>query len=1116
MCSMTGARRFGLPLAVAATTLTACDALAPFDLTTSRSEGTVPGNAADPSLACAPALDVPLLAGRTLEVGTVSVANGSTTLYVTFTAQGGWTLASTALYAAAGESDVPVTPAGTPRIGQFPYKASHAEGVTTFTYAVPIPAGGGEVTMAAFAEVHRGDREEGAWADGDRISAIGPWSTYFRYAPDRCSGETIGAGGGSIVFQNLELVIPPGALPGDVLITVRRVDPPAGPLPGDVFLLDGSAFDLGPDGLEFLIPFEIGIGYDPATLPAGVAESDLQIFQLNAGVTALPSTVDAPNDLVTASGSHFSTFGVGAGPGSEDPWIPVACPDLSLTSTSGIPLDRIALGRFPAEWTEPFAARVTDADDRSGVAFVERIEDGTAHLVVPVHPSGSPDAGDVELRFNDGTFACPAVAFSIEALPPAPGEFTALVDVMQEVLDQQAAALGTTAEALRSSDIVDLPITAWPLAIAQSVLDHPDNPNSLRALAQGSAPWAAGSDLAMADRLYARTGIRAALAGSLSGPAPSAGAPASPLAAVSSALECVTGSVTDAPALDFCMRQASSAAFRIDGASGEVLGKLGFAAGAAGLVPLPPVKLASAGAGLAIWTLQSYREGVANLLPSDFVELRFTAAPLEFLEDEAGPGEWFDAEVVATSRGWKMDRLILDAVFQAVGARGAYDAWLERFMDPNLVADLVGLLQTQAVQQAIDSTEGSDFAEWPPELFGPVDVGDPNWATAFVNGAAIELTSETTYEPVAVGVATLDVRIRNEGGQFGGKSIASNDPAEIRVLQLDLDISPVEVTVEPGDPVEFIVTVTNSAHPEMVEVQANHGEAIIVHLGEDRHQIAYAAPSASNLFPDLVIARHTATTGARGAPDAHDRTAIATVRVGRIIISPRDECVEVGAPIAFTAEVEGLSDPAVVWSASLGEIDENTGAYIATTNGTAIVTATSVSNPEIFDRVAIKVGGCTCSWTGLVDGVPFEGMDGDFGELLLTAGGTAIESLIVGRDDASGSIVAVFTTLGGPPLPIGTTGSFPITVTGEGDLAAGTLLGFTSLVPEGTGVQVLITENDGDVLAGSMNGNVFFFEPFPEGRMASFTMSFRITRDPLDSTDLVSHCTIGSDGASGP
>ena len=1106
--------RVGVILALATLPILAdCDGRSPTDSAWSTSRGhDVAGSGADPSRACTDAHVVALIAGRSVEVGAVSIANDETTLFVTFRTEGEWTLAATALFIGGSVSELPTTPSGNPIPGRFPHRTDHAEGTSEYTYALPLPGGAGSVVVAAFAEVEVAGAEEGAWAQGEPIGPGGSWASHITYAPLPCSGTTIGPAGGVLEVPGLTLLVPPGALSEDVLITARPIAPPDPSETGAFFVLDGTSFDLDPDGLAFALPFEIAIAYDPANLPGGVAASDLQVLHLNAAVTPLPSTVDEA--AVRAFGDSFSGFAIGgAAPGDpEDPFIPVPCPDLSLASASAMPLDAVQIGRLPDDWGEVLSARVTEPGGGAGVAFVQRLDDGSAEMIAPLHPAGLPDGGAVELRFNDDTFACGPVAFAIDALPPAPGEFAGLVDVLQQILDAQASALGSGRDELVGTSVVELPLAVWPLAIAQSVLDHPENANSLRALAEGTAPFAAGADVTLADRLLARTGLRAGLAGQLSAGSVAlrTAAAGRDIAAAASALECGAGAIGPGSAalLDECMRLAASAQFRMDGASGEVLSDLGLAAGLAGLVPHPAVKLGAAGAGLAIWGLQSYREGAANLLPSDFVGLQFEASPTLFLEDEPATGSWSDARVIATSKGWALDKLVLDAAFQAVGARGAYDAWLGRFIDPSLADDLVGLVETMVVQEAINSTAGSDLIELPAELFGPVDVSDPSYAEAFIEGQAIELISDTDYAPHTAGEATLNVRVVSDGGQFGGKNVEGGAPVAVEVRELRLRIAPEEVSVAPGDVVEFEVTVEDSFSPELVAVDATHGSAEIFHLGGNVHRVVYAAPGGGEGFPDLVTARHTATTGARGTDGAPERTAFATVRLGRIVISPREGCLEPGETLQFAAETEGLTDPAVEWTASLGAIDGATGLYTADETGTAVVRATSVASPGIFDEVAIQVGGCTCSWSGTTGTGSFEGVEGDHAQFALTPGGAAIENLTFAREDASASLVGSFVTLGGPALPIGATGAFPIVVQGELG-AEGTALGYTSLVEAGTSVDALITQNDGEVLAGSLTGTVFLFEPLPDGETVPFSASFRITRDPLDSDATFSRCTIG-------
>ena len=100
-------------------------------------------------------------AGQNYDAGTVSVYNDATTLYVTFTTTGGWTMGLTHLY-------VGLVPPASYSPGSFPYQTAHDPAVTSFTYEIDLEslgAGPGDtVYVAAHAEVSNGEQSETAWA----------------------------------------------------------------------------------------------------------------------------------------------------------------------------------------------------------------------------------------------------------------------------------------------------------------------------------------------------------------------------------------------------------------------------------------------------------------------------------------------------------------------------------------------------------------------------------------------------------------------------------------------------------------------------------------------------------------------------------------------------------------------------------------------------------------------------------------------------------------------------------------------------------------------------------------------------------------------------------------
>src|SRR5262249_36789887 len=123
---------------------------------------------------------------------------------------------------------------------------------------------------------------------------------------------TVGATGGSVTNSDGDGVsIPPGALPGDTMISVSSTpDAPAPPTAMPV----GTPITFGPEGQQFLVPVTVTIAFDPAKVPAGKTASSLSIFTAPAGPTAYTQLVTTVVDAthLSAQVSHFSTFVAGS------------------------------------------------------------------------------------------------------------------------------------------------------------------------------------------------------------------------------------------------------------------------------------------------------------------------------------------------------------------------------------------------------------------------------------------------------------------------------------------------------------------------------------------------------------------------------------------------------------------------------------------------------------------------------------------------------------------------------------------------------------------------------------------------------------------------------------
>lgn len=844
-------------------------------------------------------------------------------------------------------------------------------------------------------------------------------------------------------------------------------------------------------------------------------EPGTHTVQLTGVAARCAVTGESSLDVVAPAGAVADvTFEVECGR-----FVQVPCPALELESTTGLPLDEVSLGTLPASFDLPVAASVSvDGTTPAGLAFVRSGEpDGGAgpHLVVPLHPVTPLEGGVVHLTVSDGTSACAPVDFTIQPLPAADGELEAVVDLLQAILTEQADHLGTTPEALVASPLDEIPPELWPLALAQTVLDDPSNPQSLRAAAEGTL----GEEVTdWLDRLVARTGVRSSLE-MLPPPAPERRPRAfADVSDLQCSREFVNGS--DASVLEGCMAAAAEARRAASGISKKVSEDIGTALSAVGdfadFYGVPLVDVVDAMFSAFFWLIYNEREKTAAVYPSRFTSMTLEVDRTRFAEDEDAEGRVTRAEVTATNEGYDLQKVIFEALeegFSLAQATGKFD-----FSTWEPIDKAFGKLQP-LIKRRLAELEIEDL-QIPVESFGPVDLADPEWIQARVAaGEAIEIVDEIGYRPRLWGPATLSVRTFD--GKFGGQQIAGQ--VEITVPAIQMIITPKDTVVAPSEPgrpnpVTLEVTVLESASPDSVELdQSEHprqGEAhLTVNQGSNVHQVTYIPPVDPDFdAPDLVVVRHTARAGARknGPP----RTATATLRFGDLTISPRSACLDPGdPPLKFEAEVEGVTDAEVRWEASVGDIDDD-GSYSAPptppAGGEATITAFLADRPELRDSVTIHIGGCSCAVSVTVDGVA------DQGEGLpgfdLAEGGTVVKgmfSFLEAVGDVGGNVSWGFAETPSDPTyrPVGTTGG-PFSVVVDGT-QPGVGPYHSYFTPEGeeTGlrVQATLTENDGNVLAGRLDGSVWLWY---EDRAGTFSMEFRIVADPAVSDALERRCIL--------
>ncbi len=146
-------------------------------------------------------VETPLIAGRTMDAGTVEVINTDAEIALRITTSGDWQILSANVYAGLGP--VPATPGGIPTPALFPYQQDFAGApvdVTAFVIGLADVGAtcGAPLTLAVHAEVLRvvdGVVVDGqvAWAFGEPFD--GPrWGWTIAYEPCCASGCTLTQG----------------------------------------------------------------------------------------------------------------------------------------------------------------------------------------------------------------------------------------------------------------------------------------------------------------------------------------------------------------------------------------------------------------------------------------------------------------------------------------------------------------------------------------------------------------------------------------------------------------------------------------------------------------------------------------------------------------------------------------------------------------------------------------------------------------------------------------------------------------------------------------------------------------------------------------------------------
>lgn len=691
---------------------------------------------------------------------------------------------------------------------------------------------------------------------------------------------------------------------------------------------------------------------------------------------------------------------------------------ISLAASSGTSGDVIKISGIPADAegvyaeVKPTAAAASapasapgetpaqGTADAIGRAYILRPPGGDDEIVVPLFPGDPMGGGNVQLRVTNGSsITSNTVTLAIDPPPPAPGAFKDLVDSVQLLLDKWLEQLGTTREELRSTPVDQLPLLNTTLLFVHNVVDNPDNPNSLRALADGDIPLfvEAPIDRDLLDALTAMSGLQGWVddkiesvdqltAPVIPGPTPTI---AQSRIIVGGQVDCIDpptfniGSDNCGLLSEIMQYQTQLEITRASEASRFLKDLRNAILAGASLTPAAEIAAGLASTG---WAIDSVDDGQRGMYPSQFINdlTDYKVSVEEFPEDFVEPGKWSEFRVSAVSDGWRFDDKIIEAFQQMAGVNDGLDIKKldEVVTVESKMKEFIKNGANETLKNAIVKNSPVKLEYCPQTWVGINCTGLP-YSVGSSNSLKYD-SDQLTYEPVEVGSANLLV----ETMPVFGTNKSTGETKVIKTNLLEVFIDPYQATRNVNEDQAFTARVAN-AHDETV-AWSSPGDLLANGNSASLH-----TPSAPWDPPVPVTAKSVSNTGLReGKVDTDPRTKTVYVTYGgsvTLTIDPPYKCIHPGETLQFTPKVEGVDNPVIDWSVveGYGTIDQN-GLYHSMSIGTssAKISATIEGVPDVIAYANVDVKACECSFVINIAGAAYyyrEGADvayqySDFGD----------------------------------------------------------------------------------------------------------------------------------------
>ena len=663
------------------------------------------------------------------------------------------------------------------------------------------------------------------------------------------------------------------------------------------------------------------------------------------------------------------------------------CSTPLFSKTAGVPGDEVVVTGLPQEMDTVSLRVIFETDN--GETLVDplfvRVDDETDQMsfAVPVHPTGNPEGGKVQLEPGDGDLHCPGETFTIEALPPAPEDYpVTIADQLEDWVDAVLVNLGYDPPTILDADAQDLPQARWNLWLAKQFVSGDrdgalpdlaekarDSDNDLMARLLKASDLEqdidrARNELASADRnrleprsLSETTTLTRSnnpgIVGSASGVETSSrfspGASCEEQSIAPDELE-----INSTSELSSLIQEARAGSLL----NSEASGRAGQVLGGASLTLSGTAGDAAGHAGTAHFVATTVDAAQNALKPQQITEFEVGRVGSEWVEDRPADDTlfWDQAEVQAKGNSINVSAITLQSLVTAGGmASGPIGSAITA----------ASTVAPDAINGAIEELTGESCVRIRAPEYGPFNVNDQQWTEVELLGSTVELAEperHREYRGVDIGTSELEISLKEEPFAL---SFPMREQFAVDVVRVNTSLSPSSVNLtEPGELVELAATATNpyledNRNDFTAELTPESGGTLSAPgpVG-NWFEVDYDTPEDRDSYPHFV----EFTANHKTLPEGSGRTYQAKVDIGGDVgINESNVCLNPMQEQSFTATLDGFTDDneTVNWTASAGTIT-STGALTAdytapSGTGEVEITATADSDGEVTDTLTIAI-----------------------------------------------------------------------------------------------------------------------------------------------------------------